>query len=512
MNYATDLGFAERAPLIEMPEERITSASFNAQEVVSLAKSNLDFLAGIAMPTVYEYAFPPVYLSVWNWLMQYIHKERDFSQLALGLPRGFGKTNLMKLFILYCILFTDRKFILIVAQNSSKAQNIVADIMDMLQEENIRRTFGDWRLGIETDRQDLKKFGFRGRNIIIAAIGSGGDPRGFNLKHQRPDIILMDDIQSRECADSQVQSASLKQWMVGTLMKAKSPRGCMFLFVANMYPTKWSLLRELKHNPNWMKFIAGGILADGTSLWEDLQPISQLLAEYESDLAMGTPEIFYSEVLNDENASSNNLIDLSKLPDLPYREGDIPAGNFIIIDPATGKVDSDAVAIGYFEVYEGYPVLRKLVNERLSPGDTIRKALELALTHNCRLICAESVAYQSTLLYWFKFIAEQLGIYGIEFVEVYPGGYSKNSRILNMFKQLQSGEIFVSDECRGEAFLQITQFNPLKRDNVDDVLDLLTYSPKVLEMYGEYVVSMNVITQQDMGSIEILPPSMNCAF
>lgn len=516
MSILNDLGFAEEEVTTPFTEEeleaRIQESAFNAQEVTDLARSSLDFLAGLAMPTIYEYSFPPVFLSVWDWLLGYAQKKRDFSQLALGLPRGFGKTALMKLFILYCILFTDRRFILIICENASKAINILSDITDMLNEDNIKKTFGDWRLGLETDRQDLKKFGFRGRNIILLAVGADSGIRGITLKNERPDVMLFDDIQSRECADSQVQSEALERWMVGTAMKAKSPRGCLFLFTANMYPTKWSILRKLKSNPNWIKFIAGGILANGESLWEELQPIAQLMREYENDLSMGRPEIFYAEVLNDETASSNNLIDLSKLPELPYEEGDIPAGNYIIIDPSTGKINSDAVAIGYFEVYEGYPVLKEVINSRLSPGDTIIQALQLALKHNCRLICVESVAYQSTLNYWFKFICEQRGIYGVECVEIYPGGYSKNSRILNMFKMLQAGELFIHENCRSEVYLQILQFNPLRRDNTDDILDLLAYAPKVLEMYGDFVVSMNVIINDESTNIPILPPEINCAF
>jgi hypothetical protein len=511
------LGFEKPAPAPQLTppppeEEKVTEAAFQAQQVVDLARGSLDFLAGLAMPAVYQYAYPPVFLAVWDWLLSYVSRVRDFSQLALGLPRGFSKTTVMKLFILYCILFTAKKFILIVAENLRKAENIVADIIDMLNEENIKKIFGDWKLGIETDRQDLKKFGFRGRDIILAALGSGGDPRGLNIKNQRPDIILMDDIQSRECADSEQQSDALERWIYGTLMKAKSPFGCMFLFTANMYPTKWSILRKIKSNPNWIKFITGGILEGGVSLWEDLQPIYQLLREYENDLASGHPEIFYAEVLNDETASANNLIDLSKLPELPFEEGDIPAGNFIVIDPSTGKINSDSVAIGYFEVYEGYPVLRELVNARLSPGDTISQALQLALKHNCRLIGCEAVAYQSTLLYWFRFVCEQRGLYGIEFVELYPGGMSKNSRILNMFKMLSAGEVFVDPSVRGEVFLQIMQFNPLRRDNTDDILDLLTYAPRAIELYGEYIVSMIVIINDENRNIEVLPAGVNSAF
>ena len=405
---------------------------------------------------------------------------------------------------MYCILFTSKKFILIISAKASLAENILADVVDMLDEPNIKKVFGDWRLGCEKDTQAVKKFGFRGRNIIFAGIGAETSLRGLNIKNERPDVMVFEDIQSRECADSEVQSNKLEEWMIGTAMKAKSPHGCMFLFVANMYPTKFSILRKLKANPTWTKFIAGGILATGESLWEALQPIKQLLAEFKNDLSMGKPEIFYSEVLNDENASQNNRIDLSKLPDSPYQEGDIPAGNFIIIDPATDKLGSDAVSVGYFEVHAGKALLMEVTEDRLSPGDTIRCALKYALQHNCRLIAVESNAYQYSLLYWFGFICKQLGIIGVEAVELYSGVRSKNSRILEMFKSLAKGEVIIEEEAKAAAYAQIISFNPLRTDNTDGILDLLTYAPKVIEMYGEYIVSNNLIESQEYDAMEVV--------
>lgn len=481
----------ERPDLFDEPQEH----TFEASQVQELARTSLDFLAGLAMPLVFKYLFPPVFQSVWLWLVDYIHKTRDFSQLALGLPRGFGKTGLIKLFVLYCILFTDRKFILIMCENQTKANNVIADIIDMLQEENIRKVFGDWRIGIEIDRQDLKKFGFRGRNIILAA-ATVGVVRGMNLKNERPDVMIFDDIQSREMAESQTVSENLEREMFGTAMKAKSPHRCLFVFIANMYPTKWSILRKLKHNPEWVKFIAGGILADGTSLWEELQPIKQLLREYQNDLNSGHPEIFHSEVLNDENASANNHVDFGKLPSWNLVGEEIPAGNFIIIDPSGKKKTSDDTALGYWEVHDGKPYLMDVISKKLSPGETIREALKWALTKQCRLIAIESVAYQATLAYWFGFICQQMGIIGIEAVEIYPGGMNKNSRILGAFRNYQAGEFLIHPDIRPEVHLQITQFNPLKTDNQDDILDLLTYPHKVMEMYGEYIINWGQIEMQ----------------
>ena len=501
----------EEAATLEAEQEAVQQYGASSEEIQEAARVDLDFLAALMMPMVFKFPFPDVYKrGVWQWLLGFIHQIRIFPQLALGLPRGFGKSTLMKIFLIYCILYTDKKFILVVAATAKLAENILSDVVDMLEETNIKNVYGDWKLGVEKDTQSLKKFGFRGRNITLAAAGAETSVRGLNIKNERPDVILMDDIQSRECADSEVQSASLESWMIGTLMKAKSPSGCMFLFVGNMYPTKHSILRKLKNNHTWVKFIAGGILADGTSLWEELQPIKQLTAEFENDLAMGHPEIFYSEVLNDENTSANNLIDLSKLPEVPYEEGDIAGGNFIVIDPATDKINSDEVSVGYFEIHDASPILMELEEGRFSPGETIRKALNYALTKNCRLIAVEANAYQYSLLYWFEFICQQMGILGVEAVPVYSGTKAKNARILEFFKAYAKGELYAREEAKLSLHLQITSFNPLRRDNTDGILDLMTYAPRVVQEYGEYVIAGNIIEMQEFDAMEV--PEFNTPF
>lgn len=502
----TQLGLSEFevVPRPEAPDEiPYKEANFNTSEVESLCRNSLDFLAATALPTVFKYNFPPVFQQIWSWLLSYVIKTRDFSQLAIGLPRGFGKTMLIKIFILFTILFTKKKFILVICGTQTKANNIIADVIGMLDEPNIKKIFGDWAIGAITDRQDLKKFGFRGRNIILMGAGAESDIRGITLLNERPDVMIFDDIQTREDADSDVVSAKLETWMIGTAMKAKSPEGCLFIFIANMYPTKHSLLRKVKHNPTWTKFIAGGILADGTSLWEDLQPIAQLLKEYQNDLSMGHPEVFYAEVLNDENASVNTFIDISKIPDNKFEGETLPQGNFIIIDPATDKANADAVSIGYFELFDSIPVATEIIDDRLSPGAIAEEAIKLCLKHNCRLIVVESNAFQYVLGWIINQYLQRYGITGIQVVDIYSGAASKNSRILTMFKQLLAAEILISAKVKPLVYNQITSFNPLKTNNVDGILDLLCYSTRVVEMYGEYIVSTLTVEMQEFDALPV---------
>ena len=488
--------------------EATQEAVFNTDQVKELAKNSLDFLAALALPSVFKYLFCRTFNMIWAWLITNVQLVREFPQLAIGLPRGFGKTMLIKIFVLYCVLFTRKKFILIICGTQTKANNILTDIASMLSETNIKKVFGDWQVGAQTERQDLKRFGFRGRNIILMAAGAQSDIRGITLENARPDLIIFDDIQTREDADSEIVSNNIETWMIGTAMKAKSPEECMYIFIGNMYPTKYSLLRKLKYNPTWTSFIAGGIVlnaetGEAESLWEELQPLKQLLREYENDAAAGRAEIFNAEVLNDENASVNRLIDITLIPADPYLD-ELHQGNFIVIDPSNDKANSDAVTITYFEVYDGKPVSKEIIEGRLSPGESNWEAIKLCHKYNCRLIAIEANAYQYSGLYWFNYQCTQYGISGIQCVPVYSGQKSKNSRIAEMFKRLMAGEQYLGKDTRVQVFNQITGFNPLKTNNVDGILDCITYAPKVLEENMEYITSVLDFNIQELHSIPIL--------
>lgn len=479
----------------------LTEAGFDQAEVAELAKQEPDFLAAMAMPEVFEYCWPPVFIAVWAWLREQVDLDRAFQLLALGLPRGFGKTTVVKLFILYCVLFTNRKFILIMSATATLAENIISDVADMLEERNIKQVFGDWNIGLEKNTNAVKKFGFKGRNIIIAGLGAGGSVRGLNMKNARPDVMIFEDVQSREGADSKEVSDKLYKWMLGTAMKAKSPKGCLTLFIGNMYPTPHSILKKLKANPNWIKFIAGGILENGESLWEELQPLKQLLVEYRNDVASGHPEIFHSEVLNDENAAVNNLVDFSLVPAFPLQDDDIHQGNFIIIDPSNDKENSDSVTLAYFELFDGVPIVREIDEGRYSPGEQIMRSIQMSLKNNCSLVVIEANAYQYSLKYWSEFTCAQMGIIGINFIPIYSGRLSKNSRILTMFKSYVKGEILIHPSCEAQVKSQIISFNPLKTANVDGILDCLTYAPRVVDEMGEFIKVSTLEGQQEFAAI-----------
>ena len=121
----------------EAKYNQVEQVGVSVTEIQKACKADLNILAGLCMPNVFTFMYPEHFISAWQWLTEWADKGRVFPQLALGLPRGFAKSTLMKLFLVYCILFTDKKFLLILAATAKLAENIIADVIDMLEEDNI---------------------------------------------------------------------------------------------------------------------------------------------------------------------------------------------------------------------------------------------------------------------------------------------------------------------------------------------------------------------------------------
>ena len=457
--------------------------------LVEALKVDLTTLAGTTHPEVFTLDFCDVFNAAWYLLTEAAQKEKDFTNLAIGLPRGFGKSAMIKLFCLHAILFSPKKFILLTAANQAKANSLLADIRMSMGQPNIKELFGNWELDKEIDRADLLKFTWRGKSVVIAALGSGGDPRGLNINYVRPDLMLSDDVQSRENSRSKTEYSTLRDWLFATLFKANSKTGCLTVYIGNMYPGDFCILKELKQSPDWVSFIAGALLQDGTSIWEELVSTKQLYAELARDVRAENAHIFFSEVLNDSSTQSLTNFDPSKLLKWGNNNEEIPESSFIIIDPAGAKATSDDTVILLVKVFNHIPWAFKKIQGKFTPIETIKSALQLGLDNNTRLICVESYAYQASLLYWFTQYVQNNGLQGFIFKPLTRGTKSKNSSIMSSLNQVHRGEIGIHPHIQAEYLFQASVFNPDSKSNKDDLLDTVAYIELVRANYTQFAIT-----------------------
>ncbi len=466
------------------------AVSTDGRQAAELARVDFNFLAALVDPTEFRLKFPEFYLALFGLLTAF---AAPIERFAIGIPRGFAKTTYIKLLCIWYILFSDKQFILIVGAAEKLAMNTLADICDMLGSPNIRSLFGNWDALVEEDTKEQKVFYFRGRHIILKAIGAGSSVRGVNRKNARPDVIILDDVQKKEDAENESMAKELLQWILGTLGMARSNKGCTYIYVGNMYPRN-AILDKLRKNSEWTSFVVGGLLADGSSLWEELRPADQLLSEYIALKELGEEEIFNSEILNSVEGSALSGLDLNKIPVVPEYFLEVePEGSFILIDPSSGKKEGDDLTIEHFSVIDGVPLFDDLEAGTFTPLGSIEAAIAMGIKYNTRLICVEDVAYQSTLLFWFEHYCNTQGISGFVFMPVSPKNRAKNTRIKKgiiklMATESKPPEMYLGPKVRSKFLAQAMEWNPLITNNRDDIIDPPGYVEEVMQLYPEYIV------------------------
>lgn len=493
---------------------------YDKEESKQAMFTSLDYFAAIALPSVCTKPFSPLHHSIWQEMTEAVCQQEwdDVLRFALGIPRGHAKTQLIKMLILYIILFTDLSFVLVVCNTHGLAANLLDDVCDMLDSPNIQNLFGDWRADIEKDNDKVTTFQYGGRWVILKPQGCNSAVRGANIKNIRPEVIICDDMQARDEALSPEVAKKQLSWFLGTLYKARCPHRCVVFYIGNMYPdleiggrgsnVYGCILRNLQLNTEWRSWIGAAILADGTALWEEVVSLKKLLSDLRQDTQMGQPEIFFSELMNDPKASGSKFLDSDKIPDYPYNDGvDWVVGKFLVIDPSLGKKKSDDQIVGQFNVIDSRgPIFREVRNIQKSAPELVKEVLTWAMLDGIPLICAEAVGYQETLVQWFCHFVELLEIEGIQIVGVNPGGMSKPSRILASFKSYQAGSIILHPDVKPLVTSQALIYSPTSANNIDDILDVGSYGEHVFVTYSsEYLLPLEHIEPARKGSTRLAP-------
>src|SRR5574343_328149 len=474
----------------------------NREELSWLARNSLDYLGGLAAPDVITKPFSPLHNAIYSAFWGAVENIGTDPKFAFGIPRGMAKTMEVKLIALAIILYTGIDFLLIVGSSRDRARDILSDIKLLLDSPNIISVFGNWRDGVESDNVDAMVFNFRGRSIVIKAISAQTTVRGIALNNKRPQFILMDDMQSKENAQSQEQAWALQEWMFGTLMKCKSDTGCIFFYLGNMYQdcviedlrkrkglTIYTcILRNLQINPEWTSLISGAIIREANgnlrSLWEEVHPLKKLLADYRFDKSHGMEEIFLAEVQNDPTAGTLfGHLDEELVQVCEYRP-ELDCGQYLIIDLATDKPTRDQIVFMRFSKQGETSLVVEIVRDKLSPSGIVAKAVELAVNNQCCVIAYESVAFQYAMLSLTVEYLARFNIQDIYVADVQPRGIKKNARILSSFRQIHNGEIAFTKEAYAEYIGQARSFDPKKTTNQDDVLDCVAYDYQIHELYS----------------------------
>lgn len=455
--------------------------------VYERGRTDFNFFAGIVVPRLMRTPFPKFYLAIFNLLTTLNPDPYFLMRFALGLPRGFAKTTFLKIITCWFIAYEHNSFILVICATEAKALAFISDIDEMMSFFQTEQVYGRWSTTRIVDNAKKKVVMFNGKKVILVPSGPVPSIRGINENHQRPDLIICDDIQDRESALSPVQNEAMIDLFTATIIKCIENYGShrKVIFLGNLYPGE-CLLHKLRINPEWKSMITGAILQDGESLWPELKPLSALFAEYRHDEAMGRGHLWFAEVQNDPLDAKYRLLS-EPLPTkwdeiVKERMHDIA---FITLDPAGFRKKSDDNVAALHKIYDGVPICTEMRGGQWSPKQTIIEVLTLAMDNGVSVIGIEAVGYQQSLCFWMEYFIEQLGLKHIKVVELQSTNRTKVSRIRDYIAEQIAGDAGMAGQARQLFTYYANQFRLERTDNRDDYLDAPAYAKQVMTKYAK---------------------------
>jgi hypothetical protein len=476
---------------------------------------DFQFYADIAIPEVMLFKFPPYYIAIWKMLLaaRTAEDRAKIIRFALGLPRGFVKTTFIKVLICWLICYDMTEFVLNVCADEPLAYNVLADIDNILSSPNIEKIYGKWAVNKAIDNKEMKTGRYRGRNLILVAVGINSNIRGINIGHRRPDIIFFDDAQSSDNAKSDIESEKLIERFVGTFLKLVNPHHAMVIYVGNMYIGN-CLLAQLRDNEGWISLITGCILESGQSLWEELHKVKDLYEEYKHDAALGLGHVWFAEKQNDPVSHRTSLLPSGQLPETAFKLEDVDKaeGGFVIIDPAGMKDVSDDNVIGVSLIFNDKPLLVEGTGGILNPEEVVNQAITYCLKYNIGVVGVEAAGYQGTLNFWASKVCKEKGLDHIQWIEMSPAHTAKQLRIIAWIKEILDSSCGVSGEVRLKVLWQALTYKMNKKKNKDDWLDMGAYTIEMKNTPEYWDLAKTVIIKGSGGIQEAKVVGNNVCF
>lgn len=420
--------------------------------------------------------------------------HREMYELAIGghkrivicAPRAFAKSTVFsKIYPLYQILQGGASKILIISATGTLAEHWLSAIRREL-EENLfildeKRGYGN----VRTDKWTQSHLIIQrrdGTKCEVYAKGAGYQIRGF-----RPDIIIVDDIETDEGVRSDDQREKLLDWFNKALLNTLEKDSQLIMIGTLLHPL--ALLADVMRREGWVsrKYQALDVVnEDGVSLWPEKWPTEALL-ERSREIGM---RAFNSEFQNDPVVSENPIFVREWFGRITDEIRKAPATRTgIACDPAIARTETaDYTAIGVISDLGKLRLNKKTyrVGEVLRGhwpiNRTVTELIGLYDRSGASFIVIETTAYQQAL-------ADEVRRYcdenhrNINIIEVKPDK-DKERRAHAVAPMLERGEVFfdygdpMHQKLMDELFLFPTGSH-------DDLVDFFVYDLAEHKRHGE---------------------------
>lgn len=159
------------------------------------------------------------------------------NRIAWSVPRGHAKsTYLSNMYPIYNIVYNLRQFILILSETQDGAKMFTDFVNNQLKEnEKLRADFGEMMSpnSRENVRDNSEKF-ITLNNIMVASGSTQKQLRGMRFLNARPDMIIMDDLESEKNTNTPELRQKNLIWYTKTVNPLGDPQRTAFIYMGTL--------------------------------------------------------------------------------------------------------------------------------------------------------------------------------------------------------------------------------------------------------------------------------------
>jgi len=411
------------------------------------------------------------------------NKIREVAWIAF---RESGKTSIAKLFVIWLIATGRRKYINVDSFDKENAERILFDVAyEMVNNKRLQADFGvlfSKERGIADIKQNRINNFVCENGVRVEAHSTQESVRGRLHLNQRPDCLILDDIETNKTKDSQAYTKQVADH-ISEAMAGMSPDGFM-LYLGN-FITEYG---NIAHIFERAKVDSGirvrniPVIIDGKPAWDSKYAMTDSEAKETGKVSIEDKQrqlgslVFSYEMMNmpvDDSVAEFKKEWIQRAEEKDFEHLNILT--FIAIDPAVSQKESaDFTGITIDRVSEAgkrYVTSYKL---KINTAELIEHIFYLHETYKPEILGIEETAFTLALKPFFEEEMRKRN----KFISIAPlkhGGTKKETRIRGLIPLMESKSVFFVGDCNDLE----QEMRVFPRGQHDDVLDSFAYAEQI---------------------------------
>lgn len=234
-------------------------------------------------------------------LFELLQQLEPGGKLAVAGPRGSAKSTVVSLFyVLWYICYRKCRYLVLISDTQDKASDFLSHIKDELTDnERLRSDFPEVCETIGSSpgpprwsRHEI----ITANGVKVTAMGYGQNIRGKRHRQDRPELILLDDVESRENTATSEARKKLEEWFNKSVLKAGTVQTRVVVVgTLQHYDALLAKLTDSVKNPFWTSRIYRSVIAwsDNPDLWQKWSAILHGNDEYEQQSGRIAADLFF---------------------------------------------------------------------------------------------------------------------------------------------------------------------------------------------------------------------------